>query len=72
MTKVIIISEESLDGFYERTIHYLHRKYHTYPTHLTGNKTSEPEVAWNSSVIACRSVLDTRCQDETPPGNKVP
>ncbi len=32
MTKVIIIPDEDLDTFYERTMRYLHRKYHTYPS----------------------------------------
>jgi hypothetical protein len=73
MTKVIIISGESLDGFYERTVQYLHNKYHTHPTHLIGNKTSETEAArnLNSSGIAYRSVLDTRIQDEVPPGKTI-
>jgi len=36
MTKVIIIPDEDLDTFYERTMQYLHAKYHTYPSTLTG------------------------------------
>jgi len=45
MTKVIIISGGSLDSFYEQTLQYLHDKYHTYPTSLTGIPVSEEEAA---------------------------
>jgi hypothetical protein len=34
MTKVIIIQGGSLDSYYEKTLNYLHEKYHTYPSNL--------------------------------------
>jgi len=38
MAKVIILPEENLDQFYERTMQYLHAKYHSYPSSLTKHK----------------------------------
>ncbi len=45
MTKVIIMAGSNLDSFYEQTIQYLHDKYHTYPTCLSGIPVSEAEQA---------------------------
>jgi hypothetical protein len=45
MTKVIIISDSSLDSFYEQQLQYLHDKYHNYPTSLSGNPISDAEAA---------------------------
>ncbi len=45
MTKVIIISGGNLDSFYEQTLQYLHDKYHSYPSSLSGSAMSEAEAA---------------------------
>ena len=45
MTKVIIISGGNLDSFYEQTLQYLHDKYHSYPSSLSGSSMSETEAA---------------------------
>ena len=42
MTKIIIYSDSSLDGFYKQTIEYLHGKYHSHPTTL-GKSQGDPE-----------------------------
>lgn len=34
MVKVIIYQDESLESYYERTMDYLHAKYHSYPSSL--------------------------------------
>jgi len=34
MSKVIIIHDDSLENYYERTMDYLHNKYHNYPSNL--------------------------------------
>ena len=36
MTKVTIVSGETLDSFYDRTQQYFKDTYHNYPTSLTG------------------------------------
>ena len=45
MTKVIILSDETLDNFYERTVLRLHEKYHTCPTNLRIGSVSDAQVA---------------------------
>jgi hypothetical protein len=45
MTKVIILSDDTLDRYYERTVQDLHEKFHSCPTNLTGNSLSEADVA---------------------------
>ncbi len=44
MAKVIIIQGGSFESFYEQTLDYLHRKYHTYPGDL-GERYIPPEAA---------------------------
>jgi hypothetical protein len=46
MTKVIILPEEDLDTFYQRTMQYLHAKYHNYPSSLSRPQTKK--IANNS------------------------
>ncbi len=41
MTKVIILPEEDLDTFYQRTMQYLHAKYHSYPTSISSTQTKK-------------------------------
>jgi len=41
VTKVIIIPEENLDRYYERTIERLRAKYHSRPTMLSSSHTIE-------------------------------
>jgi len=48
MTKIVIYSESSLDGFYDQTLQYLHDKYHTYSTTLTERPISAAEAAHTS------------------------
>lgn len=45
MTKIIIYSESSLDGFYEQTLEYLHDKYHVHSTTLTERPITAAEAA---------------------------
>ena len=45
MTKVIILSDETSDEYYERTVLHLHEKFHTCPTNLGGNPASEAQAA---------------------------
>jgi hypothetical protein len=45
MTKVIILSDETLDTFYERTQQYFHQKFHTCPSSLSGRPVPEEEAA---------------------------
>jgi hypothetical protein len=49
MTKVIIIPEENLDSFYERTIQYFQAKYHTYPTTLVKSFSTEDNLTHTPS-----------------------
>jgi hypothetical protein len=69
MTKVIIISGESLDGFYEKAVHYFHNKYHTHPTHLRAHKTPDLEISRTSNAFGLtdRTTLNSRFLDEEPP-----
>lgn len=46
MTSIYIIQGDSLESFYEQTIHYLEAKYHSYPpyspnTHIDSRTASE-------------------------------
>ncbi len=45
MTKVIILSEDTLDRYYERRLQHLHDKYHVCPTNLAGGLLSEEDAA---------------------------
>lgn len=75
MTKVIILSDETLDRFYERIQQDLHDKFHTCPSNLAGSSLSGAEkaqicyyqaMAWESARKSSRSLhLD---QDWHEPG----
>ena len=41
MTKVIILSDDTLDRYYERALQHLHNKFHTCPTNLAGQPISD-------------------------------
>ena len=45
VTKIIIYSDSSLDGFYKQTIEYLHGKYHSHPTTLNGQPGNPEQFA---------------------------
>ena len=52
MTKIVIYSESSLDGFCEQTLQYLHDKYHSHPSGLRGVKTTQAqreEMSYNDA-----------------------
>ena len=52
MTKVIILPDEDLDRFYERTINYLRIKYHSHPSSL---RKSEPAESYDRHSISSAS-----------------
>ena len=52
LTKVIILPDEDLDRFYERTLNYLHAKYHCQPTSL---RKSEPTERYDRYSISSAS-----------------
>jgi len=45
MTKVIILSDDALDRYYERAVQHLHDKYHTCPTNLPDRTISAADAA---------------------------
>lgn len=45
MTKVIILSDDTLDRYYERAVQNLHEKFHTCPTNLAGQPISAIDAA---------------------------
>jgi hypothetical protein len=45
MTKVIILSEDTLDRYYDRTVQRLHDKFHTCPTNLSHGSRSDADAA---------------------------
>jgi len=52
LTKVIILPNEDLDRFYERTLNYLHAKYHCHPSSL---RKSEPTENYDRHSISSSS-----------------
>jgi len=44
MTKIIILPEETLDRYYDRTLNYLHTKYHSQSSGF-GSKGGDPNQA---------------------------
>ena len=53
MAKVIIYSDSTLDSFYEKTLQYLHDKYHVHPSNLSNQPFSPAEreaLSYNDSM----------------------
>ena len=53
MTKVIIISDSTLDSYYEQTLEYIGEKYHKHPTFLkegSGKDAPFNEVGSNVNI----------------------
>jgi len=50
MTKVMIFPDEDLDKFYERTINYLHSKYHCQPTTIRKSNVKVSKYNFSTST----------------------
>jgi len=50
MTKVIILPDEDLDRFYERTLNYLHAKYHCQPTTIRKSNVKVSKYDFSTST----------------------
>ena len=66
MTKVIILSDETLDKYYERTMLNLHEKFHTFPTNLIDPSASEVQAAQISYYDAMAREMATRSRKTRP------
>ena len=66
MTKVIILSDETLDKFYERTVLHLHEKFHTCPTNLRSGSASDAQAAQISYYDAMAREMAARSRAMRP------
>jgi hypothetical protein len=79
MTKVIILSDDTLDRYYERALQHLHDKFHTCPTNLAGQPISAIDAAQISyyETLARETARKSRkprlcfhdLQGDSPPDN---
>jgi hypothetical protein len=70
VTKVIIIPDENLDSFYNRTLQYLEDKYHTYPSNLHFSQSSKDSSNHSTSSLNTSQGVGTT-RNRIPLGKRI-